>query len=249
MSLKKYLGAFARRLIGQPRESEWAIRMRRENLAFQKILARCLRPDSNCVDVGCNRGEWLQFYQRYAPDGSHHAFEPLPQLAENLRANFPLVTVHQCALSDQSGTASFFFARELDGWSGLRRQHYPGGVSAEETVCATEKLDDVIPHATKIDFIKIDVEGAEHLVLRGARELIRRWRPTIVFEYAIVHAREFNILPAAFFRVLYDECGLNIFTLEGSRPLTAVEFTALCEYAHTTAYGRDCEGNFLAVPR
>lgn len=48
-------------------------------------MRRMLGADSNCMDVGANEGLML----RYAPRGIHHAFEPLPHLAQALRVNDP----------------------------------------------------------------------------------------------------------------------------------------------------------------
>jgi hypothetical protein len=51
----------------------------------RKIIASHLRPDSNCIDVGCHKGEILDLMLKYAPNGTLYAFEPLPHLYSALR--------------------------------------------------------------------------------------------------------------------------------------------------------------------
>src|SRR5581483_4566427 len=71
------------------------------------VMRRVVRPDSSGVDVGAHRGSLLRELVRLAPAGRHHAFEPLPFLADALRRRFPSVRVHEIALSDASGRAAF----------------------------------------------------------------------------------------------------------------------------------------------
>ena len=56
----------------------------------------------------------------------------------------------------------------------------------------TARLDDVIPDDFVCSFIKIDVEGAEYLVLSGARATLKRYHPTIWFEYGADSAGYFK---------------------------------------------------------
>jgi len=50
-----------------------------DHLTF-KIIKKCLRPDSICIDVGCHKGDVLSVMRYYAPKGKFYAFEPLPYL-------------------------------------------------------------------------------------------------------------------------------------------------------------------------
>ncbi len=148
------------------------------------VLQHVLRPDSNTVDVGCNRGSILREMVRLSPSGRHFAFEPIPRLQRLLRARFPEIECHGVALSDRKGVARFNHFVELDGFSGLmQRQDVSedtGGLRKIEV--QTERLDDVLPPGVRIALIKIDVEGAEFEVLRGAEATLRTSRPTIIFE-------------------------------------------------------------------
>ena len=75
-----------------------------------------------------------------------------------------------------------------------------------------------------IDFIKIDVEGAELQVLQGAIVWIRKCRPIIVFEHGVGAADCYGTRPEHVYDLLCEDCGLKISLLEGwlsgRRPLS-----------------------------
>ena len=54
----------------------------------KKILKEHLQKDSNCIDIGCHKGEILEMMLKYSPDGTHYAFEPIPDLYEELLTNY-----------------------------------------------------------------------------------------------------------------------------------------------------------------
>jgi FkbM family methyltransferase len=178
------------------------------------VMKRVLSHDSNCIDVGCHQGSILREMLRFAPDGQHFAFEPIPELSDELRQMFPKVNVYQLALSDKAGTSKFQHVLSNPGYSGLRRRHYdrPDEV-VEETKVKTDLLDNIVPTVVPIHFIKIDVEGGEFQVLRGGKETIRRNRPVIVFEHGLGAADCYKTQPQDVYDLLYSS-GLTISTME-----------------------------------
>src|SRR5258708_5978361 len=52
-----------------------------------KIISKLTR-DCLCIDIGCNNGEVLESFMKYAPQTKHYAFEPIPDLADKLRKKF-----------------------------------------------------------------------------------------------------------------------------------------------------------------
>ena len=142
------------------------------------VMKRTLSRGSNCVDVGCHLGEMLRECIRLAPQGQHFAFEPLPHLFGILRSEFgnmPNVSLYDCVLSDCEGTTHFQHVVSNPAFSGIQKRSYP---RENEQVVEIEvkqvPLDFLIPETQEIDFIKIDVEGAELQVLRGAKKTIER---------------------------------------------------------------------------
>ncbi len=162
-----------------------------KNLRYDRltnvILKKCLKSASNCIDVGCHKGQLLEEMINLAPSGEHFAFEPLPHLFQDLQHRFgEQATILPYALSSQSGSASFQFVKEMPAYSGLRQRSYDGkSPKVEEIKVEKRTLDSVVPSSYQVDFMKIDVEGAEMDVLLGAPTLIDRSQPIILFECGI----------------------------------------------------------------
>ena len=80
-----------------------------QNLAYdiytKRIMKQILVSGSNCIDIGCHKGEILDDILRFAPDGKHFAFEPLPHLYEFLKKKYSNkdITVYSVALFDKNG--------------------------------------------------------------------------------------------------------------------------------------------------
>lgn len=200
-----------------------------------EVMSRALSSDSNCVDIGCHRGQFLRDFLKYAPNGHHVAFEPIPKLAQWLRDEFPSVRICDCALSNVSGQATFYVVPESPALSGLRSRNFirPGEVRQELKV-RTERLDSLIAPSVKIDFIKMDVEGAEGLVIGGGLETISRNRPLIVLEHGVRSSADFGIASEEIYDALTVRCGLQVSLLQDwlseRRPLTRSEFVRQREW-------------------
>jgi FkbM family methyltransferase len=193
-----------------------------------EVMRRVLTEHSNGIDVGAAWGEILRPMVKLARLGHHRAIEPLPQFASRLREEFPKVEVHELALSDHNGQVEFCFAVDAPAFSGLHRQKYPtDDVGVETFTVEVRRLDDLIDLDESIAFIKIDVEGAEFEVLRGARECLTRHRPVVAFEYSGEANPEYGIRNGDFHDYL-SELGMGISTLDrwlrGDPPLERPEF-------------------------
>jgi FkbM family methyltransferase len=193
-----------------------------------EVLRRSLRKDSNCIDVGCYRGDFLRQMVKLAPQGSHLAFEPVPENFQYLTRTFPGARVLNMALSDKVGEATFNVAVGRTARSGLRKVEYPDPKQEiREVQVRVDTLDNVVG-SKRVDFIKVDVEGAEFRVLRGGRELIGRDRPMLVFEHGHERAKYFGDTPEELFDLLVGELGLAVSLMErwlqGAAPMVRDEF-------------------------
>lgn len=153
---------------------------RAERSLFRKIL----RPGDIVFDIGANIGYHAALFANLIkPDGRLIAFEPQPALLGNLRRTIeaiPHARLFECLLCDRPGEAMLH--APAHGYHMLAGMSDPG-VPSQAIACEAETLDRLhtsgeIPLP---DFIKIDVEGAEFLVLRGARRLLNRSDAPIVF--------------------------------------------------------------------
>lgn len=178
-----------------------------------EVIARVLAKDSNCVDVGCHHGLILDEMLRHAPDGTHFAFEPLPHLFAGLKDKYAgraNVRLFEAALSEAAGNATFQHVVTNPGYSGLLRRRFdrPHEDVVEIRVNLL-RLDDVVPPDLPIRLVKIDVEGAELQVLRGAAGLLRRWRPIVVFEHGLGGSDIYGTRPEMVFD-LFASCGMKV---------------------------------------
>jgi FkbM family methyltransferase len=196
----------------------------RDNDGLRRLLSFTLKPTSNCIDVGAGLGDVLAEIMRVAPSGAHIAYEPLRAQFEVVRSRFPGADVRCAALSDVKGVVSFVHARDLPAYSGFRRRDYPRPTQTEVIMVRTERLDDAIPSDYVPDLIKIDVEGAEMLVLKGARETLARHRPVVVFEYGRGTGLIYGTSPDDIHALFCAELGMRLFDLDGNGPLSLEEF-------------------------
>jgi FkbM family methyltransferase len=156
-----------------------------------RLIKKILRPGHHFIDIGANIGYFtLLAAQRVGPTGRIDAFEPQPdnraRLLRNIQQNnlTHRVTVHPQALSDHSGLATIYFpalsATANHGCSSL----YPANAqSSHGTQVTTARLDQALKQAHP-RLIKMDVEGAEPLVVSGMTDLLQcRNPPDIIAEY------------------------------------------------------------------
>lgn len=147
-----------------------------------QIARTALADGGGAIDIGAHEGSILRGLVKLSP-GPHWAFEPIPASVKRLRRRFPGVTVEEVALADYEATAEFRFMPGAAAYSSLLvRPRIEDRRPVRRLAVRVRRLDDCIPEGIRVAFVKIDVEGAEAAVLRGARELLRRQRPTVVFE-------------------------------------------------------------------
>lgn len=191
-----------------------------KNLEYDRltkaIMKSVIKEDSNCIDVGCHKGEILDAILNLSTNGQHFAFEPIPYLFENLKAKYKeQVTIFPYALSDKEGQSTFQLVKNAPAYSGINRRKYAvDKPDIEEIQVELKQLDSLIPTDTKIDFIKIDVEGGEFDVLKGAKSMLKKNQPIIVFEFGLGASEFYGTKPLDIYQYLTSEIGLKISTLK-----------------------------------
>lgn len=207
----------------------------------------CLSPDAVCVDIGAHSGEWLEYFSRYCPQGQHIGFEPLPHLAPVLVNKFPSYVIHQVALANSNGSTEFQHVLNDPAWSGLRPQRYLFKPQLETIQVDIRRLDDVLAEATRVDFIKVDVEGAELEVFSGGQRTLERFQPTLYFEHARTHFSDYGSTSVPLYELL-SNAGYSVLSLQSCTVLTCGEFEHLVQYADAVNYAYPAETNFIAAP-
>ena len=119
------------------------------------------------------------------PKSTIYAFEPTPKTFEHLKQNtsyYPNIKVFNCALGEKTGKSSII---TVDDWGA---QNYLGEGGTPIEVKTIDSLN--LP----VGFIKMDVEGFEGAILKGASETIRKNKPVIAMS-AYHHPNDENELP------------------------------------------------------
>lgn len=153
----------------------------------QKIIRKHLALGYTFIDIGANIGYYsLLANQIVGKNGRVIAFEPNPVTIERIKKNIALnnasnVELVEVALSNKVGKVQLFCpVDETHGFTSMKNH---GWENANCYDVSTQPLDEIIPKdVTRIDLIKIDVEGAELLVFQGASKTIREFKPKIILE-------------------------------------------------------------------
>jgi FkbM family methyltransferase len=145
------------------------------------------------VDVGANYGFYSILAALWNPDLRIFSFEPVPQIYKALTDNLALnqvqerVSAHQIALSDRTGTSTFYLPatenRDIESTGTLVPDGWQSRKQSPQITVETARFDDFErSHPMPVDLVKIDVEDFEASVLAGMEQVIRRDRPFIVCE-------------------------------------------------------------------
>lgn len=139
-------------------------------------FASQIKPEDTCFDVGGNVGFMSMLFAKHAHRGHVHAFEPIALnaslIATNARLNnFDNITINNVAVSDKEGTVQFSVSVD-SAYSSMIATGRKENLKQVEIPALT--LDDyAIERAIKrVDILKVDVEGAEALVVAGAQKIL-----------------------------------------------------------------------------
>jgi FkbM family methyltransferase len=170
------------------------------------LVRRYLSPGGTFVDVGANFGYYsLMAASAVGNLGLVISFEPNPELCDHLRGTIKKngivnITVEQAGVSDAAGWADLFLPIERGNNTATMVPNEGGRPLRVPVVTLDEYLDR--SRIAQVDFLKIDVEGFEPRVIRGAQTAIRSKRIKAVFcEFCGVWLREVGTTP----RDYYDQ--------------------------------------------
>lgn len=179
-----------------------------EYSTFQ-LFSNMLKAGDVIIDVGANSGLYSIFYSKLVGAwGVVHAFEPDKEtfslLLQNLKLNdCKNVTAHNFALSNKESRVEMVCFRQPslklqsgDSFKYIKEVSFDD-LSYSESKMNAFKMDDIreLKSIAKIDCIKIDVEGAELLVLQGSVDTILKHKPIIIVELSGEWTKRFNYKP------------------------------------------------------
>jgi FkbM family methyltransferase len=217
----------------------------------REVYEAVVRPGDVVLDVGAHLGRHtIPLARRVGPAGHVHAFEPLPScraaLAQLLHASHPdlagRITLHPFALGAATGESDFVVAVDRPGYSGLRPRCYELPTRLERIRVRVRAIDELFLDLPALRYLKIDAEGGELDVLRGAAGCLAKFRPVVGFEFGANAIGAYGITPrdlACFLR----EQGYTIRGIDGRR-LTVEQFAQsaraqeICDYVAVPAEDR-----------
>ncbi len=159
------------------------------------LIQSLVKPADTVIDVGANVGVHTVAFARAAREGHVYAFEPVAEMAERASLNCALnrldnVTLFNCALGEKTGEVEInvnVAGGGMEGTSSILKtvhvERRPENYQSRKI--PVRRLDDVLAEEkpnSRVSFIKIDTEGFEPMVLKGAMETIRNHRPAMIVE-------------------------------------------------------------------
>jgi len=207
-----------------------------ETLLIQELV----KPDWTCIDIGANIG---YFTLIMAKKCKHvYAFEPelnnFNLLKQNMALNkFGDVTIYREAVGDYTGTKPLYIC---DNNNGMHRLYKSKHCGTRVAYVYTVQLDDY--KFPKVDFIKMDVEGAEHGALTGMVELLIKDKPTILMEFHPPSIKEYGVNPLDVYRFIY-KLGYEIYLIPNVTDI--ISYEQLLESTNNINGGQ----NVLCIPK
>ena len=167
------------------------------------LISNLVKSTQNSIDIGANLGLFTFFMSR----ASKHvfAFEPNPYPLENLKGLVDSnVTVLPIALGNNDGPVEIKIPHHRKGWSSNGASLASKEINDGKIInIQCRKLDSL--NIENIGLIKIDVEGFEIEVIRGAKETILKNKPVMIIENEIVHTKDTNELFTTMNEFGYDK--------------------------------------------
>lgn len=196
--------------------------------AVSKIVSKIIERDFICVDAGANYGWYATMFSKLGAK-QVHAFEPVPPTFADLQANYDLagkpqnLKINNLALGDEEKTIELhIFESTPNGHASISTQGkkdyvtYPARMTRLDTYLEENNIE-------RVDFIKVDVEGAELAFLEGAGKIFKqKTPPVLMMEMAHETSRHFGYKPQDLIefiknRAEYDFYAIDDFKIELKR--------------------------------
>ncbi len=193
--------------------------------SITRIATALIKEGDVCIDVGANFGWYTTLMSRLAGHaGCVHSFEPVPGSFFELKRNcelledHPKVFINNLALGDKQGIVSInVFENEPTGHASLASYNTDGSTAFE---CKMITLDSYLEEQgiENVDFVKIDVEGAELMFLKGSGNLFQQAvPPVILMEMALAQTTRFGHTPNELVEFIRGHADYEFFSVDEIR--------------------------------
>ena len=153
---------------------------------YEPLLNNCskvLKRNDIVLDIGANQGIYsIAFSKLVGPKGSVIAVEPFNKMIKCLEDNIKInnldnIKIHQKVVSDKNGIETIYFNKGTVSASINEEFSLKNKFDIESTT-----IDEICSKSLKIDFIKLDIEGAELKALKGAKLTLEKFKPILSLE-------------------------------------------------------------------
>jgi FkbM family methyltransferase len=175
-----------------------------------------------CLDVGANIGWYSTLFQKICgSEGEVHSFEPVPQTFAELKTNVALndsdtkVYLNNFGLGDEEKELEIHLFSDLpSGHASLAAQSDHKSIAIPVKIKTLDSY--LIENQIKqVDFIKVDVEGAELMFLKGAKKIFQQQKPPIIFmEMALATSVQFGYKPNDLIKFIKSQADYDFFALD-----------------------------------
>lgn len=190
--------------------------------AISSIFREIIDPGDICFDIGANIGWHATLFQKLVgSEGEVHAFEPVPHIFEHLKRNVKLneppenVKLNNFALGDvEKNVDLHVFPNIPNGHASISTfnhkdfEVFPSRMTTLDSYLSENKIENV-------KLVKIDVEGAELMTLKGASKLFDQIQlPVFEIEMALATTRGFNYLPNDLIEYISNQADYDFFAID-----------------------------------
>ncbi len=161
---------------------------------LHKYIDRFVGEGSICMDVGANLGAIaMHLGENVKPDGQVICFEPIPSVSNRLNQHVkrnglePIISVEHVALSNKCEQTQMAIAKEThvnQGMSSLVEWEHQELTQSISVECMTLDHYVEVKRLQRLDFMKIDIQGAEPLLLEGGNNAFQKLKPVVAMEIA-----------------------------------------------------------------
>lgn len=189
------------------------------------LVKQQVRPGDVIIDIGANIGYYTLLFAQLVGDTGHVvAFEPDPEnfalLYKNINLNqYRNVTLVQKAVATENSFAQLYLCDDNKGMHRLYDSVCCQSSIEVKTVC----LDDYLPQLVKkVDFVKIDIEGAEYNALQGMQKILTQQQPKLLTEFSPTALFEYGIKPQTYVNFL-TSLGFDLYQVDSLEKVDLVQ--------------------------
>lgn len=199
---------------------------------ISRILTKLVEPGATCLDIGGNIGWYTTMFQKLVgKSGKVHSFEPVPPIFETLKQNVALnefaenVKINNLALGDEEGTVDLHIFPELPhGHASISTFDHKEFISYSSKIITLDSYLET-NSVGNVDLVKIDIEGAELMMLKGASKLFKQSKPPVFeIEMALATSRGFGYVPNDLIEYIRSQADYDFYAIDERYPrLTKID--------------------------